>query len=192
MPTFSIDTDSHFGTAYSGDVTINGTGEVKLTDKEVQLLINLIRENGGETDVEELQLQEKYPDIYSILDDAYRKLASQIAFIRWINEEYDNGWYELSDEEIAENCNAFGFEFDYDSDEFLDKDGNLDDDTFEKALSDALSKWIKEYRSKLNDYDDALFLAEVFHLETDNYYDHFVIDYSVKIPDEIIAMANRS
>lgn len=189
MPSFPIDINLYFGTAHYGDVTAYGSGEVELADEDIKKLINLIRENGGETDVEKLQLLEKYPDIFNTLDDAYYELASQTAYIHWVNAGYDNGWYELSDEEIAENCEVFGFKFEYDLDEYQDEDGNLDEDALEEAKSEALYKWIKEHRSHLDDYDDALFLAEVFHLEPDDY--NYDLEYFVKIPDEIIAMANN-
>ena len=189
MPTFPIDLNLYFGTAHYGDVTADGYGEVELSDEDVQKLVNLIRENGGETDVEKLQISEKYPDIFSTLDDAYYELASQTAYIHWVNAGYDNGWYELSDDEIAENCEAFGFKFEFDPDEFKGEDGVFDEDAMKEAKSEALYRWIKEYRSPLNDYDDALFLAEVFNLEPEDYNGN--LDYSVELPDEIIAMANN-
>ena len=94
----------------------------------------------------------------------------------------------MSDDEIAENCEVFGFKFEYDPDEYQDEIGDLDEDALEEAKSEALYKWIKEHRSHLDDYDDALFLAEVFHLEPEDY--NYDLEFFVKIPDEIIAMAN--
>ena len=51
MPSFSIDTESLLGISHSGEVTIKGTGTVELTDGQVRNLIDLIRKNGGVTDV---------------------------------------------------------------------------------------------------------------------------------------------
>ena len=59
MLTFSTDTEISLGISHSGEVTADGTGTVELTDEEVQQLIDLIRENGGETNVEILELEEK-------------------------------------------------------------------------------------------------------------------------------------
>ena len=188
MPTFPIDTESVLGISHSGEVTAEGEGTVELTDEEVQQLIDLIRENGGETDVEKLELEEKYPEIYSKLDEAYREVARHAEYIHWVNEGYDNGWYDLSVDESSERCEEFGFHFEYNPDDFCDEDGEIDEDALEEAKSDALDEWVDEYRGQLNDYEAALFLAEVFDLEpNDAVFDY---EYSVDIPQEIINMAN--
>lgn len=188
MTSFPIGTESILGISHSGEVTAEGEGTVALTDEEVQQLINLIRENGGETDVETLKLEEKYPEIYSKLDDAFREVARHAEYIHWVNEGYDNGWYDLSVDEISERCEELGFHFEYDPDDFCDEDGEIDEDALEEAKSDALDEWVDEYRSHLSDYDAALFLAEVFDLEpNDAVFDY---EYSVEIPQEIIDMAN--
>lgn len=189
MPTFSIYSETVLGISHSGVEATAGEGTVELTDEEVQQIIDLIRENGGETDVEKLKLQEKYPDIYSALDEAYYELARHAEYIHWVNEGYDNGWYELSTDEIIERCEGFGFKFEYNPKDYLldEEEDEIDEDALEEAKSDALYKWVDEYRSELNDYDQALFLAEAFDLEPNDY--AFNMDYAVEIPDEIIAMA---
>ena len=48
MPYFTIDFETVLGISHSGEVTAEGEGTVELTDEEVQQLIDLIRENGGE------------------------------------------------------------------------------------------------------------------------------------------------
>lgn len=187
MPIFNVLTNSSLGISHSGEVTAEGEGTVALTDEEVQQLIDLIRENGGETDVEKLNLEEKYPVIYSKLDDAFREVARHAEYIHWVNEGYDNGWYDLSIDEISERCEELGYHFEYDPDDFCDEDGELDEDALEEAKSEALDEWVDEYRSNLNDYDAALFLAEVFDLEPNDAV--FDFEYSVEIPQEIIDMA---
>lgn len=188
MPTFSIDTESVLGISHSGEVTAEGTGTVELTDGEVKQLIELIRENGGESDVKELELQEKYPAIYSKLEDAFREAAWHAEYIHWVNEGYENGWYELSTDEIEEKLDEYGFHFEYNPDDFIYEDEEeIDEDALEEAKSDAISEWVDEYRSHLNDYEGALFLAEVFELEPND--SVFNLDYSVEIPHGIIELA---
>ena len=188
MPFFNVLTNSTLGISHSGEVTAEGEGTVELTDEEVQQLIDLIRENEGETDVDTLELEEKYPEIYSKLDDAFRKVARHAVYIEAVNEGYDNGWYDLSVDEISERCEELGFHFEYNPDDFCDEDGEIDEDALEEAKSNALDEWVDEYRSHLSDYDAALFLAEVFDLEpNDAVFDY---EYSVEIPQEIIDMAN--
>ena len=48
-----------------------GEGCVSLEDNQVEQLVALIKENGGETDVEKLGLKEKCPEIYQLQALAY-------------------------------------------------------------------------------------------------------------------------
>ena len=84
MPIFNILTNSPLGVSHSGEVTVSGEDSVHLTDEEVQQLIDLIRENGGETNVEKLNLEERYPEIYERLDEVYHDAASSAAFREWV------------------------------------------------------------------------------------------------------------
>ena len=52
----------------NGDVDDYMDGVVELSNKEVKQLVNLIIENDGETDVEEIELEEELPEIYEKLD----------------------------------------------------------------------------------------------------------------------------
>ena len=189
MPIIDIFTNTFLGISHSGNVSVDGEGTVNLTDEEVQQLINLIRENSGETDVEKLELEDKYPAIFEKLDDAYHEIAHSAAYHHFVIEVFENGDYDLSIDEIIENCEKYGFEFEYDPKDFLydDEEDEIDEDALEEAKSDALYEWVDKYRSHLNDFDDALFLAEVFHIDV--YLDAIDIVYSVEIPPEIIEMA---
>lgn len=74
MALYSIESEQFLGMSHSGAVTVNGESAVELSDEEVDILVKLIKENGT-TDVEELDLENLYPDIYEKLDDAYRDMA---------------------------------------------------------------------------------------------------------------------
>ena len=76
MPIFNIFIERSLGFSHSGEVCVSGDGSVELTDEEVKQLIELIREKGGVTDVDELVLEERYPENYKKLDDACYEIAS--------------------------------------------------------------------------------------------------------------------
>lgn len=80
----------------------NGTGEydevqgyVELEDSQVEQLVALIRENGGETDVEKLGLQEKYPEIFKKIDDACCDAAGYANYKHWLIEGHLCGYFEI-------------------------------------------------------------------------------------------------
>ena len=93
MPTFKINTEQSLGFTHYGEVTVEGSGEVELTDEEVRQLIDLIRDNNGETDVEKLGLKEKFPDLYEKLDDAYSDVAIDALWRFHVIDGYENGDY---------------------------------------------------------------------------------------------------
>ena len=187
MPIFSIDTETVLGISHSGVEATAGEGTVELTNEEVQQLIDLIRENGGETDVEKLNLEEKYPEIYKILDEAFREVAANAEYDYWVRAGYENGWYEAEAEEIIETCESkYGFHFEYKPEDFFIEGGT---EVEENAVIDAkmealLDDWIDDYCSEHPDKEIA-FLSDVFHLEP-NVDD---VDYNVEIPPAIIKMA---
>ncbi len=187
MPIFSIETETILGISHSGEVTAEGEGTVELTDEEVQQLIDLIRENGGETNVEKLHLEEKYPEIYEMLDEAYRETARQAEYNHWVIEGYENGWYETELEEMVKKCEEkYGFHFEYDPKDYMDEEGTeVDEDLLYDDLQDAFYEWVSKYRGPLDEQEDADFLSDVFCLEP-NVDD---VDYDVQIPPAIIKMA---
>ena len=166
-----------------------GEGTVELSDEEVQQLIDLIRENGGETDVDKLNLQEKYPEIYETLDEAYRETAMQAEYNHWVIEGYENGWYETDLKEMVKKCEEeYGFHFEYDPKDYMDEEGTeVDEDLLYDDLQDAFYEWVSKYRGPLDEQEDAEFLSDVFCLEPE--VDD--VDYDVKIPPAIIKMANE-
>ena len=187
MPIFSIDTETVLGISHSGEVIAEGEGTVELTDEEVQQLIDLIRENGGETDVDKLNLQEKYPEIYETLDEAYRETAMEAEYNHWVIEGYENGWYETELDEMVKKCEEkYGFHFEYDPKDYLNKEGtDIYEDRLYDDLQDAFYEWVDNYRGPLDEQEDAAFLSDVFCLEPE--VDD--VDYDVKIPPAIIKMA---
>lgn len=185
MPTFKIYTEQSVGFTSS---TVEGSGEVELTDEEVRLLIDLIRENDGETDVEELELEDKYPDLYERLDDAYSDVAMDALWRFMVIEGYENNYYEEPDDVIETAEREYGFKFEYDEDDFIpERETEMDEDEFNEARSEAFYDWVDEYRQTLNEADEAMFLDTLFHIEPEL----DICDYEVEIPEEIITMAKE-
>ena len=186
MPTFDIFTDSSLGYSHNGEVIASGEGSVELTDKEVQLLIDLIRENDGECDVNKLELKDKFPDIFEKLQDVYCNVAKDAEYDHWVLEGYENGWYDVPDEAIVEKCETkYGFSFEYNPEDFINEGkSKVDEDKLMDAKMEALYDWLDQYRIEHLDQEIA-FLADVFNLHP-NVDD---IEYDVVIPTEIIELA---
>lgn len=188
MPIFKLYSEQSMGMSHYGDVMASGEGEIELTDEEVRLLVNLIKENGGETDVEELDLENKYPDIYEKLEEACEELASKVAWAHWVIEGYENSYYDYDIDEVMDNCESYGFRFDPEEhrEEWgYEPDEDMDEDIIADARQDAFDKWLTDYRRKLSDIEDAEFLNEAFGIQPEDY-DY---SYDVVIPEEIIKMA---
>ncbi len=201
MPLFSIDTEVLLGISHSGEVTAEGTGTVELTDEEVQKLIDLIRENNGETDVEKLELEEKYPDIYETLDEAYRDAASEANFREWLMEGYERDYFSEPEDfmDAVEADGLFKFEItpemieEYRDNMGLEEDEEIDqddlDEYFEDAKRDAFYECIGEYYNSLDD-DGKVDFIEQYYGDVMDEGDPGGFDYEVQIPPEIIRMAN--
>lgn len=189
MPFFSVYSEIVLDISNSGEVTAEGEGTVKLPDEEVQQFIDLIRDNGGETNVDKLNLEEKYPEIYETLDEAYRETAMQAEYNHWVIEGYENGWYETDLKEMVKKCEEeYGFHFEYDPKDYMGEEGTeVDEDLLYDDLQDAFYEWVSKYRGPLDEQEDAEFLSDVFCLEPE--VDD--VDYVVEIPPAIIKMAKE-
>ena len=189
MPTFKIETEQSLGFTHCCEVTTGGSGEVEMTDEEVRQLIDLIRENDGETDVETLGLKEKYPDLYEKLDDAYRDVAIDALWRFLVIDGYENHYYEEPEGVIETAERDYGFKFEYDENDFIPEgETEMDEDEFNEARSEAFYDWVDEYRQTLNENDEAMFLDTLFQMEPEL----DMYDYEVEIPEEIIKMARES
>lgn len=202
MPVFDIYTDISLGISHSGEVTADGTGTVELTDEEVQQLIDLIRENGGETDVEKLELEEKYPDIYETLDEAYGDAARDAAFREWVIRGYERDYFDEPDDfmESIEEAGLFKFEptaeqiEQYREDMGLEDGEEIDPDELDEYLED--DKWdafyecVNKYYKSL-DEDGKIAFIEKYYAEALEDWDSSDVDYVVEIPPAIIEMARK-
>ena len=83
MALYSIGSEQCLGMSHHGAVTVNGESAVELSDEEVDILVKLIKEKGT-TDVEDLDLENLYPDIYEKLADSYRDMVYIAEELHWL------------------------------------------------------------------------------------------------------------
>ena len=196
MALYSIESEQCLGMSHHGAVTVNGESAVELSDEEVDILVKLIKEKGT-TDVEELDLENLYPDIYEKLDDAYRNMAYNAEEMHWLWEGYNNGYFEYDSEELMNYCEReLGFKFEYDEkDYYLDdpedleegEEPDIDEDQIEEDKNDAFSEWLDDYLSDLSDDEARDFFYN--HMDADLNMDG--VEYTVGIPEAIIAKAKQ-
>ena len=195
MALYSIESEQCLGMSHHGAVTVNGESAVELSDEEVDILVKLIKEQGT-TDVEELDLENLYPDIYEKLDDAYRDMAYNAEEMHWLWEGYNNGYYEYDVYELMDYCEKnLGFSYEFKPEEYFDED-DLEyykedpesyEDEIEEAKSEAFSEWLDDYVSGLDDDEARDFFYE--HMDADLNMDD--VEYTVEIPQAIINKAKQ-
>lgn len=193
MPVFDIYMSQSMGISHSGEIITDGAGTVELSDKEVRCLVDLIKENSGEADVEKIGLHEKYPELYETLREACEELGYHEAYVYWVIAGYDGNMVEYDiDEAIATAEEHYGFHFEFDEAAYrkeneLEPEDEIDEWEIDEARNNAFYDWVDKYRAPLDDDADAVFLATVFNIcpEIDDY------DYEVVIPDAIIEMAEK-
>jgi len=188
MALYSIESEQCLGMSHSGAVTVNGESAVELSDEEVDILVKLIREKNT-TDVEDLDLKNLHPDIYSKLDEAYYKMAYAAEEMHWLWEGYYNGYYEYDFDELKDYCKkecGFTFEFDKEAAGY-DEDEEVDEMEFEDFENEAFDEWLSDYVSGLSDDEARDFFYN--HMDADLNMDD--VAYTVKIPQAIINKAQQ-
>ena len=196
MALYSIESEQCLGMSHCGAVTVNGESAVELSDEEVDILVNLIKEKHS-TDVGDLDLETLHPDIYKKLDEAYSDMAYRAEEIHWLWEGYNNGYYEYDTDELMNYCESeLGFEFEYDvKDYYLDdpedleegEEPEIDEDMLEEDKWNAFSEWLDDYLSDLSDDEACDFFYN--HMNADLNMDN--VEYTVQIPEAIIAKAKQ-
>ena len=195
MALYSIESEQFLGMSHTGEVTVNGESAVELSDEEVDILVKLIKENNS-TDVEELDLENLHPDIYSKLDEAYHDMAYNAEEIHWLREGYDNHYFEYDEDKLMDYCEKnLGFSFEFKPEEYFDED-ELEDykespDSYEDEIYEeknrVFSEWLDDYVESLSDDEARSFFYD--HMDADLDMDN--VDYTVEIPAPIIKKAQE-
>lgn len=181
MAKYKIECEQCLGISHFGAVTTGGESTVELSDEEVATLVKLIQEKNT-TDVNELGIASSHPDLYAKLDKAYRDMACHEEYMYWLRNGYENGCYEYDEEELMDYCEReCGFSFE------CDEDDDLDEDELYDAKSEAFCEWLDDYVDSLNDDDLIKFMRE--HMDAEVEVDD--VEYTVKIPEEIIRKAKE-
>ena len=195
MALYSIESEQCLGMSHSGEVTVNGESAVELSDEEVDILVKLIKENDS-TDVEELDLENLYPDIYSKLDEAYHDMAYYAEEKHWLKEGYYNHCFEYDEDKLMDYCEKnLGFSFEFKPEEYFDED-ELEDykespDSYEDEIYEeknrVFSELLDAYVEGLSDDEARSFFYD--HMDADLDMDN--VDYTVEIPVAIIKKAEE-
>ena len=196
MAEFTIDSEIFLGYHCNGcgEYTC-GDGSVKLDDSQVESLVALIRENDGKTDVTELGLEEKFPDIYEALDEACGNVARKAEYRYWLLNGYDCGYYEEPEGfmEGFEEKGLFKFEPDLEAlreDLCLEEDEEIDDDDLEDAKREAFDEWLEGYVDAMTEDEKVAFIEEHYGSDVVDM-DGAGCDYEVVIPQGIIDLAQK-
>ena len=195
---YPIESTAYLGFGHCGDVTADGEGFVILSDEDVKQLVALIQENEGETDVEVLDLKNKLPEIYELLDKACYDSADKASYKHILIEGFEDMDLSLNEETIDELEDEIDFYFDVDPDDYRDEDGNLDPDYFDEDGDEIPEAFEDDRRTQLinriYNYAEGLDTNKLVEF-IENYYDlmdvnfDFNGDHSVTIPEDIIKMA---
>lgn len=167
-------------------MNVESEGYVELSDEEVAKIVDLIRQKGT-TDIEGLELEEKYPDIYEKLREAYHDMAYNAEELHWLWEGYDNGYFEYDTYDLMAYCEEnWGFNFEFDEEDYTE-DGELDEDALEEDKTEAFNDWLDDYVAGLEDSEvkDFLYNHMNAELELED------VEYSVEIPEAIIKLAEK-
>lgn len=186
MALYSIENDTCLGISHSGAVNIESEGYVELSDEEVGKIVDLIRQKKT-TNIIGLGLEEKYPDIYEKLREAYYDMAYSEEELHWLWEGYNNGYFEYNVGELMDYCEKnCGFHFEFDKEDYIE-DGEFDEDGLNDDMFEAFNDWLDDYVTGLEDDEVKLFFYNHMNarLELDD------VKYSVEIPGAIIKLAEK-
>lgn len=174
---------------------IDATGTVLLEDEQVSRLVSFLQQSDGETDIVAIGLEEKHPDIYSVLEEAYSDAAGTAVYRHWLLEGYTCGYFN-EPEGLMEDMEADGlFKYEANSEVEDEMGGDeveediTDDEETDYAKERAFDEWKDEYFDSLDEDDKVAFIEKYYG---DNLVNEDVSDdgeYDIEIPEEILMMA---
>lgn len=174
------------------------SGVVDLDENEISALVALVKDNQGETDVNKLGLEEKLPEVYRKLDEAYYNAFSAANYRNWLMVGHENGYFERPEGfmESMEEAGLYKFEVDLDKfreDMGLDEDDEIDEDELEEYIEyekdDAFDEWLSNYYESL-DEDGKVKFIETYYGDVMDQGSPGDFDYAVELPQAIVDLAN--
>ena len=188
MAKFEFCCVSLLGFSHCSSVEACGNGTVELSEDDVTRLVDLIREMKS-TDVEELQLKTKYPDIYEKLDEAFRDAAREATINHWYMQGFYDRVYEYDIDELMEYCSDnHDFVFEYDEEDYMEEDGEVDEDSIWDDKTEAFDEWLEIFIEGPDNDSCRKFLEEHLNAEVD--LSDLEFDYEIEIPKAIIDMVD--
>lgn len=198
MAQFKIKVECFLGMSHCGSVSVDNEGTVELSDNDVATLVSLIREKKTD-DIEELELENKYPEIYKKLFEAHAEIADTIVDDHWYWEIFCSGDIGYDVEKLMDYCkDHHGFVSQSDRLWQLDDEEEIEDEDYEDDEADYeydKEKEIDEFLDWFHDLMGDLSLAERNEIFTGplamelNDYGASPDEFEVKIPTEIVGMA---
>ena len=85
---------------------------------------------------------------------------------------------------------TYDFAFEYNEEDYLDEEGELDEDALFDDKYDAFVEWLEPFVESLNTQERIKFLSEHMNAEVD--LSDLELDYMVDIPQGIVALAKNS
>ena len=195
MQSFDFSTEVCLGYHCCGGAEyVDVEGSFELEDEDVKALVQLIRDNDGETDVEELDLENKLPHVYEIIHEAYSDAVDTATTNHWILEGYQNGAFEESDGVMDALEEEGLFKFEPDLAELreelgLEDDEEIPEEDFEDAKQEAFEQWKDGYFASLTEEEQISFIETYYDADVDNSADEY--DYTMEIPQEIVDLATK-
>ena len=165
---------------------ITGDGVVMLEDEQVSRLVSIIQENGGETNMDKLDLMVKCPDIYEALDNACSEVVNEATYRFWLINGFECGYYDEPEGFMKSMEEAGLFRYQPKPDELEE----MDEEELEDAKDIAFHEWLDTYFESLGE-DDQVSFIETYFADAIGDVDAGACDYTMEIPSEITAQAGR-
>lgn len=185
MPKFIIKSSVKLEYSHSDSTNDYLEGFVELTDEEVEQLIDYIRENDSAC-IDASDIEDLYPEIFEKLDDAYNGVSSLAFEFNYQWNGLLNQCYEYDVDRLMKHCEEnCGFKFEYNEEDYLDSNDELDEESIEDEKFDYFNEWLPNYLESLSARDQLHLFFEYINDEVN--FDYFY--YEVEIPEGIIKLA---
>lgn len=171
--------------------TIVSVGELELTDEEVKTLIELYKE-AESADLDDLDLEEDYPELYQKFLDAYEAIEPDaynqqyLCYQTWAIDEIDTWGVDFS-EAVATAKEKYGFKKGEEANDESEKEADDEEYNNGNDLYEELVEWAMNKLEELNTDEGIDFITDVFGIEVD---ETPTLEYTMELPKEIVDMAD--
>ena len=164
-----------------GAVDSCGESTLELTEEKVDSLMELI-ERKGTADMEELELEVALAEVYAKLDSSCLEASLDSEEYHWLECGWENPDVFSPYDHIEFGERELGYKFEYDESEFMDEDGEIDEDDLEDAKMEDFPDWLTNYKDSLEGEERRKFMKKFIDVDVPR------VGYKVTIPKEILDM----